>query len=180
ALDAEHRLCLTGTPLENHIGELLSLFDFLMPGMLGKPDQLRERYKLPIEQGDDARLAELQRRVAPFILRRLKSDVARDLPPKTEIVRPVDLGDEQCELYESIRVAAHAGVRCLIRKKGLAASIVGVLDALMKLRQVCCDPRLVRVPAARQLKRSAKLEVLLELVKQQLADGHRILIFSQF
>src|SRR5690606_6357367 len=114
------------------------------------------------------------------ILRRLKSDVARDLPPKTEIVRPVDLGDEQRELYESIRVAAHADVRRLIRKKGLAASTVGVLDALMKLRQVCCDPRLVRVPAARQLKRSAKLEVLLELVKQQLADGHRILIFSQF
>jgi len=179
-VQSDHRLCLTGTPLENHIGELLSLFNFLMPGMLGRPETLRERYKVPIEQGDDLRLAELQRRVSPFILRRLKSDVAKDLPPKTEIVRPVDLPEEQRELYESIRVAAHASVRKLIRKKGLAASTVPVLDALMKLRQVCCDPRLVRVPAARQVARSAKLEVLLEMVRSQLEDGHRILIFSQF
>jgi len=179
-VQSDHRLCLTGTPLENHIGELLSLFSFLMPGMLGKPETLRERYRLPIEQGDDLRLAELQRRVSPFILRRLKSDVAKDLPSKTEIVRPVDLPEEQRELYESIRVAAHADVRKLIRKKGLAASTVPVLDALMKLRQVCCDPRLVRVPAARQVECSAKLAVLLEMVKGQLEDGHRILIFSQF
>ncbi|MEM1030665.1 MAG: DEAD/DEAH box helicase [Myxococcota bacterium] len=177
---SDHRLCLTGTPLENHIGELLSLFNFLMPGMLGRPEALRERYRVPIEQGDDARLAELQRRVAPFILRRLKCDVAKDLPPKTEIVLPVELAEPQRELYESIRVAAHADVRRLIRKKGLAASTVPVLDALMKLRQVCCDPRLVRVPAARAVEASAKLEVLLDLVHNQLADGHRMLIFSQF
>ncbi|MEM9693114.1 MAG: DEAD/DEAH box helicase, partial [Myxococcota bacterium] len=179
-VDCDHRLCLTGTPLENHIGELLSLFHFLMPGMLGRPEQLRERYRVLIAQGDETRLAELQRRVSPFILRRLKSEVAKDLPSKTEVVRPVELPDEQRELYESIRVAAHADVRRLIRKKGLAASTVPVLDALMKLRQVCCDPRLVRVAAARSVKKSAKLDVCLELVENQLHDGHRILIFSQF
>lgn len=179
-LEAGQRICLSGTPLENNLGELHSLFDFMVPGLLGSRDAFRTRYRQPIEQGDNDRLEELRRRVSPFILRRLKSEVATELPPKTEMVRPISLADSQRELYESIRIAAHADVRKAIRAKGLAGATLPVLDALMKLRQVCCDPRLVRVPAAQLVKRSGKLEALLEMVPRLLAAGRKILIFSQF
>ena len=96
------------------------------------------------------------------------------------LVRPVELPEQQRELYEHIRVAAHAEVRRAIRQKGLLGSSVTVLDALLKLRQVCCDPRLVAVDAARRVERSAKYEALLELVQRQVAEGRRILVFSQF
>jgi len=192
-LDAAHRLCLSGTPLENHLEELWSLFDFLSPGMLGDAEGFRRRYRTPIERpwadaADPAaghgrardRLDELRRRVAPYILRRMKDEVARDLPPKTEIIRPVDLDGEQRELYESIRIAAHGRVRAAIREQGMAASTFTILDALMKLRQACCDPRLVAVDAARQVRRSAKLELLRELMRRQREQHRRVLIFSQF
>ncbi len=181
AMDSRHRLCLTGTPVENHLGELWSLFDFLNPGLLGSEARFRSWYRIPIEKyGDEERLLALRDIVAPYILRRVKSDVAKELPPKTRLLRPVDLTGKQRELYEAIRVAAHAKVRQTIRKKGLAGSTVPILDALMKLRQLCCDPRLVKMDAARFVKQSAKFEATMELVDQQLADGHRILIFSQF
>jgi superfamily II DNA or RNA helicase len=180
SLDAEQRVCMTGTPMENNLGELHAIFDFLMPGLLGSSEQFRSSFRIPIELGNEDRLEQLRQRVSPFVLRRLKCDVAKELPPKTEVVRPIDLHDEQRELYEGIRVAAHADVRKTIRKKGLAASTVPVLDALMKLRQVCCDPRLVKVPAARKVKRSAKLEVFMGLMRQLLSEGRRVLVFSQF
>ncbi len=179
-LHADQRLCLTGTPLENHLGELHSLFDFLVPGLLGNRDHFRAAYRTPIEMGNSERLEQLRRRVAPFILRRMKSAVASELPPKTEIVRPVTLDDSQRELYESIRIAAHADVRRLIHEKGLAASTIPVLDALMKLRQACCHPRLVRVPAAQKVPRSSKLSLLLDLVEQAVAEERSVLVFSQF
>ncbi len=180
-LDARHRTCLTGTPLENNLGELWSLFDLLVPGLLGRADTFRTRFRHPIEvEGNQERLDQLRQRVAPFILRRLKDEVATELPPKTEIVRPVELGEDQRELYESIRVAAHAEVRKVIQRRGLAASTVPVLDALMKLRQVCCDPRLVPVPAARRVQGTAKYDALLSLCDRQVRDGRSILIFSQF
>ncbi|MEZ4246918.1 MAG: DEAD/DEAH box helicase [Polyangiales bacterium] len=181
AMDSRYRLCLTGTPVENHLGELWSLFDFLNPGLLGSEERFRSWYRIPIEKyGDEERLLALRDIVAPYILRRIKSDVAKELPPKTRLLRPVELTGKQRELYEAIRVAAHAKVRQTIRKKGLAGSTVPILDALMKLRQLCCDPRLVKMDAARFVKQSAKFEATMELVEQQLADGHRILIFSQF
>ncbi len=181
ALESRHRLCLTGTPVENHLGELWSLFSFLEPDLLGSEMRFRSCYQTPIEKyGDEERLLALRELVSPFILRRTKDAVAKDLPPKTRLLRPVELTGKQRELYESIRLAAHAKVRTTIRKKGLAASTLPILDALMKLRQLCCDPRLVRMDAARFVKRSAKYEALLELVDQQLAGGHRILVFSQF
>ncbi len=179
-IDANHRLALTGTPIENNLDELFSLYDILTPGLLGSPDSFRHRFRRPIEAGNEERLAELRRRVKPFMLRRLKEGVAKELPPKTEIVRPVDLLGEQRELYESIRLAAHSDVRKIIRKKGLAASTVPVLGALLKLRQVCCDPRLVPMLAARKAKCSAKLEVLMDMVTRGVGEGRRILIFSQF
>ncbi|MCC6875348.1 MAG: DEAD/DEAH box helicase, partial [Sandaracinaceae bacterium] len=180
-MSAEHRLCLTGTPVENHLGELWALFDFLSPGLLGDELAFRRWYRVPIEEhGDTDRLEALRDRVAPYLLRRLKNEVAKELPPKTEVARPVVLEGAQADLYESIRVAAHADVRRLIAKKGLAASTVPILDALTKLRQVCCDPRLVPLRAAREVGGSAKLEALLEMVQSQLERGHRVLVFSQF
>jgi SNF2 family DNA or RNA helicase len=180
ALEAEQRICLTGTPIENHLEELFALLDIAAPGLFGSAADRHHRYVRPIAEGDEEPLSDVRRLVGPFVLRRLKSSVASELPPKTEIVRPVELDDDERELYESIRLAVHSDVRRIIRSKGLAASTVPVLDALMKLRQVCCHPRLVRVPAAQRLARSAKLDVLLELVSSQLEAGRRILVFSQF
>jgi len=180
-MDASHRLCLTGTPVENHLGELWALFDFLNPGLLGDELKFRRWYRMPIEQlGDEERLASLRQQVSPYLLRRLKEEVAKELPPKTEILRPVELTGEQRALYERIRIAAHESVRKVIQKRGLAASTVPILDALTKLRQVCCDPRLVPMRAARSVKRSAKYEMLFEILDAQLGRGHRILVFSQF
>lgn len=181
AVVAEHRLCLTGTPVENHLGELWSLFDFLNPGLLGNEQRFRNWYRQPIERfGDEERLQTLQQQVAPYILRRVKSDVAKDLPPKTELMRPVELSGKQRELYESLRVAAHAQVRNLIKSKGFAQSTIPILDALMKLRQICCDPRIVNMDAARFVRESAKYELLFEMLDTQLSQGHRVLVFSQF
>jgi SNF2 family DNA or RNA helicase len=184
ALDARHRVCLTGTPIENHLGELWSLIDFVNPGLLGGRDEFAHQFRVPIEQrGDRTRLAALRERVKPFILRRTKQAVAPELPPKTMLVRAVELSGAQRELYESIRVSAHADVRRHIKQRGLARSTIAVLDALLKLRQVCCDPRLVSLPdapAPGDAAGSAKLDALLALVERGLADGRRMLVFSQF
>ena len=181
AIPSEHRLALTGTPVENHLGELWALFHFLGDDLLGSEADFRERYRTPIEQyGDEERLQTLYQAVSPFILRRNKSEVAKELPPKTQLYHPVELGGKQRELYEAIRIAAHTQVRSTIRKKGIAASTVTILDALTKLRQLCCDPRLVRMEAARFVRESAKYEACMELIETQLAAGHRILLFSQF
>jgi superfamily II DNA or RNA helicase len=180
-LDAEHRLCLSGTPVENHLGDLWSLFDFLMPGLLGSAAEFQVGYRTPIEQDkNEVQLSALRRTVTPFILRRTKDEVATDLPPKTILVRPIRLEGDQRQLYESIRVAAHADVRRIVRSKGMAGSTIAILDALMKLRQVCCDPRLVSVSSARRVRESAKLDYFFALLTQQLAEGRRVLVFSQF
>ena len=180
-LQSSHRVCLTGTPVENHLGELWSIFDWLTPGLLGDELSFRRFWRQPIEQrGDSERLAALREAVAPHVIRRLKRDVAKELPPKTELLVPVEVGGKQRELYEAIRVAAHADVRKAIRAKGLAASAITILDALTKLRQACCDPRLVAMDAARNVGDSAKLDALLTLVGEHLAGGHRVLVFSQF
>jgi superfamily II DNA or RNA helicase len=180
-LSARHRLCLSGTPVENNLEELWSLFDFLMPGFLGDAQRFRTHFRIPIERaGNQLRMDALRNAVSPFILRRMKEYVARDLPPKTEIVRPVELSDDQRELYESIRVAAHGDVRRAIREKGVTGSAIAILDALMKLRQACCDPRLVNVPSARRVTGSAKIECFFELMTTQLEQGRRVLVFSQF
>jgi SNF2 family DNA or RNA helicase len=180
-LECAHRLCLTGTPIENGLEELWSLFDFLMPGLLGDELAFRHFYRVPIEQHrDEQRLAALRAQVSPYVLRRLKRDVAKELPDKTEIVRAVELRGKQRELYESIRVAAHHDVRSAIRKQGVAGSTLKILDALMKLRQLCCDPRLVKSEAARFVRESAKYDLFFELLGTLLEGGHRVLVFSQF
>lgn len=180
-LRARTRVALSGTPIENDLGELWALMDVLNPGLLGTSDEFRAAFRVPIElHGDAARETALRERVRPYLLRRTKETVARDLPPKTELVRAIDLDGPQRELYESIRVAAHADVRAHIRSRGIGGSQIAILDALLKLRQVCCDPRLVNVDAARDVTRSAKYETCIDLITQQLAAGSRILLFSQF
>jgi len=180
-LQAEHRLCLTGTPLENHLGELWSLLHFLMPGFLGDARAFRQLYRTPIEKGGDTlRRASLVRRLRPFVLRRTKEQVAAELPAKTEIVVPVELEGAQRDLYETVRAAMDERVRAEIAAHGLPQSQIVVLDALLKLRQICCDPRLLKLDTARKVKSSAKLDALVELLDELLQGGHRVLLFSQF
>ncbi len=179
-LKSSYRLCLTGTPLENHLGELWSLFDFVMPGFLGSEEQFKRLYRTPVEKhGDEDCRRRLVRRIAPFLLRRTKAEVEKDLPAKTEIVRTVELYPNQAALYESIRVTMEAKVREAVAAKGLARSQIAILDALLKLRQVCCHPQLVKLSKARNLP-SAKLDLLLQMLPELLEEGRRILLFSQF
>ncbi len=180
-LAARHRLCLTGTPLENHLGELWALLDFLIPGMLSDERRFRRLFRTPIERhGDPVRQEQLRRRVAPFLLRRTKEAVATELPPKTEILREVPLASDQRDLYETLRLALHETVRAEVERRGIARSGIIILDALLKLRQVCCDPRLVALEGARKVKGSAKLDLLLTLLPELLEEGRRVLLFSQF
>ena len=180
-MTTRHRLCLTGTPLENHLGELWALFDFLMPGFLGEREVFNRSYRTPIERhGDSARQAVLARRLSPFLLRRTKQEVAAELPPKTEIVQPIELEAAQAELYESIRATMDKRVRDAIERQGLARSHITILDALLKLRQVCCDPRLLKLSTRGAVPPSAKFEFLFGLLEELLNEGRKILLFSQF
>lgn len=180
-LQARHRLCLTGTPMENHLGELWSMFHFLMPGYLGTQERFTRLFRTPIEKhGDPHRGEQLRKRVQPFLLRRTKERVATDLPEKTEIVRTVPLTGRQRDLYESVRVAMDKKVRQVVSDKGLARSHIMILDALLKLRQVCCDPHLVKLERAKGVKESAKLHLLQEMLPTMVEEGRKILLFSQF
>lgn len=180
-LTARHRLCLSGTPVENHLGELWSLFEFLMPGFLGTDAEFKRGFRTPIEKAGDAKARErLARRIRPFMLRRTKAQVVTELPPKTEIIESIEFGDPQRDLYESIRIVMDERVRSLLATQGLAKSRIQILDALLKLRQVCCDPRLVKLPSAKAVKESGKLDRLMEMLRVLVEDGRRVLLFSQF
>ncbi|MEA2739501.1 MAG: hypothetical protein QOH05_2808, partial [Acetobacteraceae bacterium] len=173
-LDTRHRLCLSGTPIENNLGELWSQFAFLMPGLLGQRKSFNRRFRAPIEKdGDPVRRRQLASRIRPFILRRTKSAVATELPPKHTILRRITLAPDQRELYETIRAKMHEKVTQGIAAHGVARSHVLVLDALLKLRQVCCDPRLVKLPSARLTGTSSKLDDLLEMVSEMISEGRR-------
>ncbi len=181
-LKAAHRLCLSGTPMENHLGELWSLLRFLMPGFLGDEKSFNTQLRRPIERdrSGDAQLA-LNRRVSPLILRRTKDQVATDLPEKTTLIHHIDLNKKQTDLYESVRASMDKRVRDAIAAKGLAKSHIIVLDALLKLRQICCHPQLLKFPASQGITESAKLIYLTEeLLPTLLEEGRRILLFSQF
>ena len=180
-LKAEFKLALSGTPLENHLGELKSIFDFVLPGLLGNDSHFNQVYRKPIEKhGDAERANALKARVAPFMLRRTKAQVAAELPEKTEIVQLLELESDQRNLYESIRLVMETKVRELFVQKGVAASQIQFLDALLKLRQACCDARLVPVEHARSVQSNAKLQWLRDTLPDMLEEGRNILIFSQF
>lgn len=181
-LKAKFRLCLTGTPLENHLGELWSLFHFLMPGLLGSIKEFRQFFRIPIErEGNAERRNILSKRVQPFMLRRTKDQVIRELPPKTEIVQMVELRGAQRDLYEGIRMMMEKKVREAIAAQGLGKSQIVLLDALLKLRQVCCDPRLLSLPEAEMAYgQSSKLDTVMELLDNLMEEGRKVLVFSQF
>lgn len=180
-LPTDMRLCLTGTPLENHLGELWSLADFALPGLLGDVQHFTTHFRQPIEQrSNDERAWELSNRVAPFMLRRTKSEVIKELPAKTNILQTVHLAGQQQALYESIRVSMEKRVRDLINSQGLSKSRIEFLDALLKLRQACIDPRLVKLSQATGIKQSAKMTWLTDNVPEMIQEGRKILLFSQF
>jgi len=180
-LKSEYRLALSGTPIENHLGELWSIFDFLMPNFLDTLTFFKNYYQNPIEKENDfSRQKLLNQRVKPFIIRRTKEIVAHELPQKSIIVKYTQFESKQSKLYESIRVTMEKKVREAVSSKGIGTSHITILDALLKLRQVCCDPSLVKLEDALKVEESAKLELFLDLVDELLSEGRKILVFSQF
>jgi superfamily II DNA or RNA helicase len=178
-LDAHLRLALTGTPVENRLAELWSLMTFANPGMLGPAKDFEERFAIPIANRPDGRVAaELRAVVAPFILRRTKAGVLTDLPPKTEIVRECVFGTRQRKLYDALSIALHEAIGEKERRRKDARTRLSVLTAMLRLRQLVCDPRLIdpSVPADESAKRLAFLDLVRELV----SEDRRALVFSQF
>jgi SNF2 family DNA or RNA helicase len=177
-LNADWRFALTGTPVENHLGELWSLFRILSPGLLGSWDQFRERFANPIERGKDAiRREALAQVVRPFVLRRTKAQVAPELPSRTEIALPIRLSAAERRLYDDARLAAAARLGRLSEGGDAEGNRFQVLAEITKLRQLACHPRLVDPESAIQ---SSKLERFLEVVETLREEGHRALVFSQF
>ena len=179
-LDADVRLALTGTPIENRLAELWSIFDFLMPGYLGTRDQFAKRYEGPVEAGEADGQRLLQCAVGPFVLRRLKSEVLAELPEKTESVVMAQMGPKQKKLYLSYQDRIALQIQHMVRAgdpSGLGREKLKVLAELTRLRQICCDPRLC---IEGYQDGSAKLETCLELVSQAVDAGHKALVFSQF
>ena len=180
-LKSQHKLCLTGTPMENHLGEFWAQFNFLLPGFLGGQKQFTKLFRTPIEKhGEQERKQLLNQRIKPFILRRTKDKIATELPKKTEIIQTLRIEGKQAELYESVRLAMDSRLKDIIADKGLKRSQIEVLDALLKLRQVCNHPKLLSLDGAQKVNQSAKLDYLMETLPEQIAEGRKILIFSQF
>jgi SNF2 family DNA or RNA helicase len=180
-IPAGGRLALTGTPLENSLQDLWTLMDWTTPGLLGDRKTFQTLFRKPIEtNGDASAQARLNRRIRPFMLRRTKEEVASELPPKTEIIDYIELSKPQQQLYEAVRVSMDEKVRAAVAAKGLSQARITILDALLKLRQVCCDPGLVKLASARSVSESAKRERLTSLLDELVREGRRVLVFSQF
>jgi len=175
-LKGRHRLALTGTPIENHLGELGSIFEFLNPGLLGRLPILEVLMggRTPSKE----EITKVSEGIRPFILRRTKAQVLPDLPPKTEQVLLCDLTPDQQEIYDQVRATYQASLLKRIETKGVRGSAIQVLEALLRLRQVACHPGLVNEEW--QDVGSAKLEALFEQVDEVLDEGHKVLVFSQF
>jgi len=181
AIRARHRLVLTGTPLENSVLDLWSIFDFLMPGYLGKARDFRERYEIPITRDRDAAVRDrLARRVRAFLLRRVKRDVAPDLPEKIEQVALCDLTSDQATVYRQVLETGRREIVETVGVQGLARSRMIILTTLLRLRQVCCDLRLLDLPGVEGAAPSGKLDLFEELIEEVIDGGHRALVFSQF
>jgi SNF2 family DNA or RNA helicase len=154
--------------------------DFALPGLLAEGDHFRRHFRNQVEAGNNERRYELSARVAPFMLRRTKAQVVHELPQKTEIVQTVELAKDQRALYETIRISMEKRVRDLLKEKGVARSHIEFLDALLKLRQACIDPRLVKLSQTKKVKAGAKMEWLIETMPELVEEGRKLLIFSQF
>ncbi len=176
-LKASHRFALTGTPIENSLSELWSVFDFIMPNFLLSHGKFVKNYEKPIAEGNTQVLERLNRRISPFILRRMKKDVLKDLPDKIEEKIVTDLTDEQKKIYMSYMLDIRKELFCEIEEKGMERSRMQILSALTRLRQICCHPSTF---IENYEGGSGKLQLLNELVTDLLANDHRVLIFSQF
>jgi SNF2 family DNA or RNA helicase len=177
SLRGEQRFVLTGTPVENSVRDLWSIMNFVLPGYLGSREEFRERYELPIGRGSEPERQRLAKRLRPVMLRRLKRDVLRDLPEKLEQTAFCNLSDEQQELYAKLQTEGRKKLDLLAKEKDGNRARMTMLTVLLRLRQACCDLRLLgQEPAAR----SGKLDLLLELLEEAIDGGHRVLIFSQF
>jgi SNF2 family DNA or RNA helicase len=179
-IEAESRLALTGTPLENSVEELWSIFDFLMPGYLGNYSYFKKNFLTPINKNNEKeKMTELKERVAPFILRRRKGEVLKELPEKIVNVHPVSMTQLQEDSYQTVLEEVRGELEQTVEEKGFNRSRINVLAALTKLRQICNHPALVLGEEGRA-HNSGKLEALRELLADALSGGHKIIVFSQF
>jgi hypothetical protein len=183
ALCARHRLILTGTPLENSVLDLWSLYDFLLPGYLGTATEFRERYETPLTRAPSPRVMErLRHRVRPFFLRRTKEEVLTELPPKLEHLAPCELSDEQREVYRAVLAQGRRDVFENSGKSGKGRDRIAVLTTLLRLRQVCCHLDLLPQGDEKRTWKepSAKMDRTFELIDEAVDGGHRVILFSQF
>jgi SNF2 family DNA or RNA helicase len=180
-LSSERRLALTGTPIENRLSELWSIFDFVSPGLLGQLKTFEERIARPIDRGDMETAQRLRATIKPFVMRRLKRDVAADLPDKIEQEMIVPLAEEQAKLYKQVLGQVRKSVLSEVEKKGVSKAQIQILAALTRLRQVACDPRLMKLPDTNfEADDSGKLGALREIIDEAVDGNHRVLVFSQF
>jgi len=182
-LQARHRLVLTGTPIENGVSDFWSIMDFLMPGYLGSHESFRRNYELPISKADDmAQVAQskLKRKMSPFLLRRLKRDVATDLPPKIERIAFCGLSNDQQTVYKALLDESRRKLSQLVQDQGFNRSRMEVLKTLLRLRQVCCHLALLKNENLQSENPSAKMDLFMELLNEAMDGGHRVLVFSQF
>ncbi len=180
-IPAKHRLCLSGTPIENHLGELWSLFNFLMPGFLGQQKQFEHIYQFPIEkEKNQQRQKDLSQRVSPFMLRRTKAEVAKELPEKTEIVQLIELGEAQANIYETVRMTMSDEIKQAFERTQGSTNKIIIGNALLRLRQICCHPALLKIESIDTSYESAKLNWLTTVLPNMIEEGRKILLFSSF
>jgi SNF2 family DNA or RNA helicase len=175
ALEAETRLCLTGTPIENRLEELWSLVHFTNRGLLGGRRAFEDRFARPIADGVAGAAAGLRKKIKPFVLRRQKSEVAPDLPPRSEAILRVALDDRERELYDAVRASTRAEIVAMLAGEG--GGVMKALEALLRLRQASCHPALL---PGQQARTSSKLERLVEALEIAGDEGHKALVFSQW
>ena len=181
AIRAGNRFVLTGTPMENSVRDLWSVMNFLMPGYLGTRQDFKERYEQPLIRDPSAvQMKRLSKRLQPFMLRRLKRNVITELPDKLEQVAYCELSEKQAEIYKGLLTTARTEIDRAMNEKGEGQGHMVMLTALLRLRQACCDLRLLGIQSDQKNGASAKLDVLEELLQEAMDGGHRILIFSQF
>ncbi len=176
--NARINICMTGTPVENNLGELWALFDFMLPGLLGSKRQFKDWFHIPIQQHNNSNRQELLvQRIAPVLLRRNKKTVLPQLPPKIHQLSSIELTDKQQQIYHDIEAQMSQAVRDSIQQRGVDGSRIHILNALTRLRQICCDPRLLADSRLTSVQHSAKLLRLLDMLDEMLPQGRRILIF---
>lgn len=182
-LQAQCRFALSGTPMENRLRELFALYDLVLPGLLGSETEFRDRIERPMEDGGDpgaAAARKLHQRIRPYLVRRVKADVLRELPSRSEVELPVQLTPGQSRLYQEILRGIRGDLLERVERDGMKQSTLHVLSALTRLRQVACDPRLLGENVPTALHGSGKLELLRGMIPELVSEGHAALIFSQF